>query len=124
MPDWIQPNPPIAEDDLPAGERRCVQVDGKHLVVINLEGDLYVISNVCPHAGRPLQDGELSGKVITCPSHGYAYRIDTGANIDYPDVEPGVVTFPVRVSDGWIEIQTSLDTLNQATKTPAPPPFQ
>ena len=117
-------DPPIAQADLPDGARRCVEIAGRTLVVFNVAGTFYAISNTCPHAGRPLEDGELRGKVLTCPFHGYAYRVDTGANIDFPDIEPPVVTFPVRIHDGHVEVDVTPDALDQATKTPPPPPFQ
>lgn len=104
MPDWTD----IAdENELPAGGRLCTTVAGKALVVLNVDGTPYAIANQCPHAGRPLEDGEVQGVVITCPFHGYAYNLKNGNNLDYPDIEPPVPTYPVRIEGG--KVQVALD---------------
>jgi nitrite reductase/ring-hydroxylating ferredoxin subunit len=43
----------------------------------------------------PLGEGELAGKIITCPFHGYAFDITTGRNVDFPDDAPAT-RLPVR----------------------------
>jgi len=91
--------------ELPPGARLCAKVAGKSIVVFNLDGKLLAVANTCPHAGQPLDEGELRGKVLTCPYHGYAYRIDTGANIDFPHEEPPVKTYEVRVEDGAVQVK-------------------
>jgi len=85
--------------DLPPGEKICAH----GVMVANVGGSLHAIENVCPHAGLPLGDGDLAGKVITCPYHGYAYRVDTGVNVDYADDTP-VRTLPVRVENDTIQV--------------------
>jgi len=101
MPDWID----IAEEkDLPTGGRICTSVAGKALVVLNVDGQPYAIANQCPHAGRPLEAGEVRGVVITCPYHGYAYNLKNGNNLDYPDIEPPVPTYPVRIEGGKVQV--------------------
>lgn len=101
MPNWTD----VADaDDLPDGGRLCVTVDQKQLVVLRVGGEVYAIANTCPHAGRPLEEGEVRGLTITCPYHGYAYNLRSGANLDYPDVEPPVPTYPVRIEGGKVQV--------------------
>lgn len=101
MPDWTE----IADEtDLPVGGRICTHVQGKALVVINVDGTPYAISNQCPHAGRPLEEGEVRGVTITCPYHGYAYNLKNGKNLDYPEYEPPVPTYPVRIESGKVQV--------------------
>ena len=103
MPDWTD----IAdEDELPDGGRLCVTVADRALVVLRVGEDVYAIANTCPHAGRPLEDGEVQGLVITCPYHGYAYNLRNGNNLDYPDIEPPVPTFPVRIEGGKVQVDS------------------
>lgn len=85
--------------DLPPGAKVCTA----QVVVANVDGNLHAIENHCPHAGMPLGEGELRGKIITCPFHGYAFRIDTGLNVDYPDDVPAK-TLPVRVENGTVQV--------------------
>ena len=71
---------------------------------MHVEGTFYVLENRCPHAGQPLGDGERAGLTLTCPYHGYTYHIKTGKNIDFPDDERPVKTFPVRVQAGIVQV--------------------
>ena len=50
----------------------------------------------------PLGEGDLTGKVLTCPFHGYAYNIETGKNVDFPDTEQPVHTIPIRVTEAGV----------------------
>ena len=83
-------------EPLASGQHACVSADGRDLVVCRVDDAYFAFDNICPHAGLPLGDGELTGCVITCPYHGYAFNIRTGANVDYPD-DPAVATYPVTV---------------------------
>lgn len=92
-------------DDLRTDQHVCTKAGGKAIVVFHVDGAFHVISNVCPHAGLPLGEGDRRGMVITCPFHGYAYHIKTGRNLDWPEDEPPVKTYPSRVVDGILEIE-------------------
>ena len=107
---WTPTDPLIAQADLPPGSRACTSVGGRRIVVFNLEGAIYAVASACPHAGRPLDDGELRGRVLTCPYHGYAYNITNGANLDFPDLEPPVPTFAARFAEGVLEIDAPPST--------------
>ena len=101
MSKWIELGPTT---DFPANAATQFKAEGIPLVVFNIEGAYMAIANVCPHAGLPLAEGELCGKVLTCPFHGYTYNVETGKNVDFPSDEP-VRTFPVRISvEGKLEI--------------------
>lgn len=104
MPDW---NDIANADDLPSGGRLCTQVGDKPIVVVNTEMGLYAVANQCPHAGRPMEDGEVQGLVITCPYHGYAYNLRNGKNLDFPEFEPPIPTYPVRIEAGKVQVAVS-----------------
>ena len=72
--------------EIPAGQGKCVEVEGKRIAIFNVDGTFYALDDVCPHQGGPLSEGELSGKVLTCPWHGWEFDVDTGVNRDDPDV--------------------------------------
>jgi nitrite reductase/ring-hydroxylating ferredoxin subunit len=57
-------------DDFPEGKLRNVKVAGEDVVVANVGGRLYAISECCTHKGAPLAEGELEGTVVICPWHG------------------------------------------------------
>jgi len=98
---WIDIGPAA---DYPADSKTCIEVGGRGLVVMNIGGEYFVVANICPHAGMPIGDGDLAGKVLTCPYHGYAYNVESGANVDFPREEPPVRKYEVRVREGRVEV--------------------
>jgi nitrite reductase/ring-hydroxylating ferredoxin subunit len=96
MAKWVDVGP---AGEFGPGAQKSLRVEGVPLAVFNLEGRHIAVADVCPHAGMPLGQGELCGKVLTCPFHGYAYDVESGKNVDFPDQEPPLRTFPVRTSE-------------------------
>jgi len=85
--------------------KACVRVADRPVVALldQMDGQtVRVVSNVCPHAGLPLGDGDLSGRVLTCPYHGYAYDTKSGRNVDYEDDEP-LTVYEARVEGGMVQ---------------------
>jgi len=54
---------------LPGGERAAVW---RH------EGRLYATSNACAHQNGPLGEGRILDGCVTCPWHGFQYRVQDG----------------------------------------------
>ena len=67
-----------ALSDLPPGHKRVVEYDDEEVGLINYQGQVYAISNVCTHDDGPLMDGELDGECIVCPRHGARFNFQTG----------------------------------------------
>lgn len=86
--------------DVPPGEGRVVELEDKVLAVFNRDGDFCVIDNTCLHRGGPLGEGELEGRVVTCPWHGWEYDVTTGKNEANPSI--GVRCYEVQVVDGEV----------------------
>jgi nitrite reductase/ring-hydroxylating ferredoxin subunit len=61
------------KDEIPPGTIREFQLNGTTVAIANVDGKLYAINNVCLHRGGPLGEGELAGKIVTCPWHGWTY---------------------------------------------------
>jgi nitrite reductase/ring-hydroxylating ferredoxin subunit len=91
------------KDEIPSGTIREFQVDGQTLAISNVDGTFYAIHNTCLHRGGPLGEGELKGKVVTCPWHGWQYDVSTGKVALNPAV--AVACFPVEVrgEDIWVD---------------------
>lgn len=91
------------KDEIPSGTIREFQVDGRAIAISNVDGAFYAISNACIHRGGPLGQGDLAGKVVTCPWHGWQYDVTSGKVPSNPSV--GVSCFPVelRGDDIWVD---------------------
>ncbi|HUI26960.1 MAG TPA: Rieske 2Fe-2S domain-containing protein [Candidatus Kryptonia bacterium] len=73
-----------ATGDIPKGQGRTFELNGKKVAVFNCDGTFYAIDDTCKHRGGPLGDGELDGTVVTCPWHGWTYDVTTGESPDDP----------------------------------------
>lgn len=89
-------------DDIPVGQIREFQVNGKPVAIANVGGKLFAINSVCLHHGGPLGEGDLQGSVVTCPWHGWQYDVTTGKLAQQP--ETGVECYPVELRDGDVYI--------------------
>lgn len=101
MSHWIKVCSP---NDLKNNDKLCTTVDGVSVVVCKVDDQLTAFQNHCPHAHLPLGDGDLTGKTLVCPYHGYTYNVMTGKNVDAEDDVP-LAMMPVRTQDDVIEIQ-------------------
>ncbi|MFZ5875927.1 MAG: nitrite reductase small subunit NirD [Nitrospirota bacterium] len=94
-----------AAADLPPGGSLAVRVEDVPVALFNVSGTVHAVENVCPHAGAALARGARTGpggEVVICPFHGWRFDVRTGRCLQVPS--EAVRTFPVRVTDGAIEV--------------------
>jgi len=89
--------------DVQPGDRLLFEINGKPVAVFNVGNQYYAIQDACTHDNGPIGDGDLEGYEVICPRHGAVFDIRTGHAMSLPAVTP-VITYPVRVVDGMIEI--------------------
>jgi len=85
-------------EDFPVNSCHVVDVaQGEPVVVINLEGNFYVLEGRCSHSGHTLKQItiiESEGRVL-CPWHGWEMDVERGICTAIPDCTLKV--FPVRL---------------------------
>lgn len=98
--------------DLPPGERRIVEIEGRSIGVFNVHGRYFALRNSCPHQAAPLCLGSIKGmtmpskpgeyvwaregEILRCPWHGWEFDITTGRSIFNPH-KTRVRTYDVTV---------------------------
>jgi len=95
--------PVAAEGELANGQRIFVEIDNETIVVFNIAGQFFAISDVCSHDNGPVGEGELEGNEIICPRHGARFDVRNGKVTALPAVID-IPAYPVRVVDGQIEV--------------------
>ena len=90
--------------DIPQGQGTVVEVDGNEIAVFNVHGEFYAINNTCTHRGGPLGEGNLQGKVVTCPWHGAQFDVTTGQVVS-PPAPTDELSYPTMVEDGGVWVQ-------------------
>ncbi len=66
------------------GKARVINIEGDEVALFNIRGKIFAISNICPHRGGPLAEGEIDGNTIICPWHAWQFNIETGKGVNFP----------------------------------------
>ena len=99
--------------DVPVGQAKIYEVDGRQIALCNVDGTVYAIDDECTHDGGPLGEGHLEGDEIECPRHGARFDVKTGRALTLPAVLP-VKAYAVRVAGDDIEVQVAQQEQEQA----------
>ena len=66
-------------DDVPAGAKKLVEVNGTEVLLCNTKDRVFAVRNLCSHAYETLADGRMKSGWIACPVHGARFDLATGA---------------------------------------------
>ena len=78
-------------------------IGGERVAIIRYEGDkVSAVSGVCQHQNGPLTEGKFVKGCLTCPWHGYQYKLDDGTSP--PPFTEKIPVFEVRLKgqDVWV----------------------
>ncbi len=80
---------------------------GARVMLYRQGSEIYAISDVCPHAGGPLHEGEVDDDLcVTCPWHGSRFRLSDGQVVHGPASAPATL-YEARVREGRIEVRVA-----------------
>ena len=82
--------------DLPPNGLLLIEVEDERIVLANVDGQYYVVTDLCTHAECPLSDGDLDGEVLKCPCHGGQFDVRARAVVGPLANEP-LTLYAVRV---------------------------
>ncbi len=75
----------------------------KEIMIANIDGKYYAISDRCGHSNASLSMGSLNGKVVTCPLHGAQFDVTIGRKLrDFNLTIPLWINFPMISCVGQI----------------------
>jgi 3-phenylpropionate/trans-cinnamate dioxygenase ferredoxin subunit len=94
--------------ELPPGSRKEVLIDEQPVLLLNVDGEIYAIDDLCTHDDGPLGEGPLVGFDIECPRHGARFDIRTGQVRRMPAVEP-IRVHEVKIENGDIYVRLRED---------------
>lgn len=61
-----------------------LDVQGKKVLLANVDGRFYAVDGLCTHMGGHLWEGGLIGTTVKCPRHGSEFDLATGKNTKKP----------------------------------------
>jgi nitrite reductase/ring-hydroxylating ferredoxin subunit/Fe-S cluster biogenesis protein NfuA len=92
-------------DEVAKGRILVVEVEGRSLLLTRHDEGVGCFDNACAHLGMPLDMGEVTGGVLTCPHHQFRYALDSGECLTAPGV--ALRAHAVRIEDGVVEVKLS-----------------
>src|SRR5215216_3891544 len=89
-------------DELIRDRYRVVAAEGRTILALIDEGQVYALDNRCPHMGFPLHRGSVRDGILTCHWHHAKFDLAGGCTLDpFADDVPA---FPVELRDGIVYV--------------------
>lgn len=102
--------------DMEDARAKIVRPPEGEAIAVFRDGDkVSAVSNVCRHQGGPLGEGKIVDGCITCPWHGFQYRMEDGQSP--PPFTEKIATYATRIVDGTVYV----DPKPNAPGTPQTP---
>lgn len=93
-------------EQIPESGILAVKFAGYSLILHRQGVNISCYKNSCTHLASPIHEGGVENGIITCPSHGFQYRLDTGECLTVPDVF--LQSYPVKIKDDNIFVKLQL----------------
>jgi nitrite reductase/ring-hydroxylating ferredoxin subunit len=90
-------------EEIPDGGILTRVQGGAGLLVYRNGTEVTCMPNYCPHRGYAFDGGEVRNGVLSCPYHGYEFRLDTGECLTWSAMSHDM--YPVRIRDGRVEVR-------------------
>ncbi len=97
---WLAVGPPLSIPD--KGARIVTAPDGERIAVFRDGAQIGALSNLCAHQNGPIGEGRIIDGCVTCPWHGYQYRLEDGCSP--PPFTEKLATYRVRIARGVVEV--------------------
>jgi len=94
--------------DIPAGQRRLIELDEVTVALFNIDGHFYCVEDVCTHDSGPVAEGPLEGFAIECPRHGALFDVRDGSVLSMPAVDP-IPSYEVKIEGEDIFVESPDD---------------
>ena len=91
--------------DIAPGKMIKVAVDGREILVANIDGEFFAVDDTCTHSGASLSEGELNGCVVTCGWHKAEFDCKTGKLAKFPAKIRDLGTYKVSVESDNVFVE-------------------
>lgn len=91
--------------DIPPGKMIKVSIDGRDILVANIDGKFCATDDSCTHSGSSLSEGKLDGCTITCGWHGAQFDCKTGKLEKFPAKIRDLTSYNVVVESDSVFVE-------------------
>ncbi|MCS6785296.1 MAG: Rieske 2Fe-2S domain-containing protein [Candidatus Caldarchaeum sp.] len=92
--------------ELPQGSMKTYDVEGRYILLANVEGVFYAMDALCSHEEWDLSEGVLEGKKVVCAGHAAVWDLETGEAEFDEELKP-LETYKTIVKDGFVHVELS-----------------
>ena len=91
--------------DIPPGKMIKVSIDGRDILVANIDDKYCATDDSCTHSGASLSEGKLDGCTITCGWHGAEFDCETGKLVKFPAKIRDLTSYNVVVESDSVFVE-------------------
>ena len=82
-------------EDLWSGEMMGLEVNGKHILLVDIDDQIYAYADACPHQNSRLSEGTLTDKILRCARHQWEFDVCSGSGVNPQNA--CMRPFPIRL---------------------------
>jgi nitrite reductase/ring-hydroxylating ferredoxin subunit len=91
--------------EIPPGKMIKVSIDGRDILVANIDGGYFATDDSCTHSGSSLSEGKLDGCTITCGWHAAEFDCKTGKFLKFPMKLRNLTSYKVTVESDSVFVE-------------------
>jgi nitrite reductase/ring-hydroxylating ferredoxin subunit len=96
-------------NELQQWDKVAIQTNGESVLVANVNGNIYAVSNICTREYAELVNGLVREDTISCPVHLSRFRLETGEVVNAPATPSLDASFLMPLS--WLHCQIELSLM-------------
>ncbi len=90
--------------ELPPGTMKGIEVEGRRVLVVNLDGTIHAWDGTCTHEEADLSTGFLIGDRVTCPLHLSQFDLTSGEAVN-PPAEKSLKRYNVKIENDQLYVE-------------------
>ncbi len=99
--------PCLKENEIKDGQMKSVRVKGRSILLVKQGGQVFAVSNLCPHMGCTLDKGILREYMVMCPCHGWKFDVRNGQYESIKEIT--LVSYRCKVQNGKVSVEIKDD---------------
>ena len=95
--------PCIKEGEIKEGQMKLAHVAGRFILLVRQGGQVFGVSNRCPHMGCSLERGILREYLVMCPCHGWKFDVRNGQYEDNKGTT--LMSYRCKIQNGKVYVE-------------------
>ncbi|HMD69005.1 MAG TPA: Rieske 2Fe-2S domain-containing protein [Chitinivibrionales bacterium] len=101
-----------SSSDIAVGGIKAFEVDGKEVLVGNVDGTFHAVERRCGHMNAPCEMGTLRGYILTCPMHYAQFDMRTGKMLKKPFIKSEPEGLPEKFRNFFEHEEEMMEKIN------------